>query len=157
MGSGKSTLGRQLAALLDRPFYDLDQLIAEALGQSVASYIEERGELRFRQQEHRILLDLAARFHEAPVIALGGGTPVFYDHMTWLNEHTTTVYLEVSIAELAKRLQGSVDRPLIKNAEDLNEFIAKHLFERAPFYLQAKKRVRSDQASAELLANVLME
>lgn len=156
MGCGKSTLGKALAALMDRPFYDLDQQLEVQLGQSISNFMEARGELAFRKLEHQALLDLEPLFKEAPIIALGGGTPVFYNHMDWLNQRTTTVYLEVSVVELSQRLSNSVeDRPLLKNATDLKEFIAKHLFERAPFYLQAKMRLRSDQATAANLVELL--
>ena len=88
-------------------------------------------------------------------MALGGGTPVFYDHMALLNEVGRTVFLDVSIGELAQRLKGSTDRPLIKSHEDLVEFVAKHLFERRPYYSQAQVRVKGDDLEVKDLTAAL--
>ena len=88
-------------------------------------------------------------------MALGGGTPVFYDHMALLNEVGRTVFLDVSIGELTERLKGSTDRPLIKSQEDLVEFVAKHLFERRPYYSRAQVRVKGDALGVAELRTAL--
>lgn len=153
MASGKSLLGMALARSLDCAFVDLDTLLEEVLGMPVGAYIEEKGELSFRKAEHEALSSWLEEGPEDAVVALGGGTPVFYDHMALLNEAGRTVFLDVSIGELAQRLKGSTDRPLIKNQEDLVEFVAKHLFERRPYYSQAQVRVKGDALGvAELRA-----
>ena len=153
MASGKSTLGAALANALDCAFVDLDGLLEVRLGMPVGSYIEKMGELSFRKAEHEALVSWLAEGPKDAVMALGGGTPVFYDHMALLNEVGRTVFLDVSIGELAQRLKGSTDRPLIKSQEDLAEFVAKHLFERRPYYSQAQVRVKGDALGvAELRA-----
>lgn len=155
MGSGKSSLGLQIAEQLGRPFVDLDEQIELHLGESISSFMEKRGELAFRKAEHEVLLDTFDKLDAPAVIALGGGTPVFFDHMEYLNDRAITLFLDVSIGELAKRLEKSVNRPLIQNRNDLQEFIAKHLFERRAFYLKATHRVRSDAATPEEVLAVL--
>ena len=153
MASGKSTLGAALADALNVAFVDLDGLLEGQLGMPVGTYIEEKGELSFRKAEHEALVSWLEEGLEDAVVALGGGTPVFYDHMALLNEAGRTVFLDVSIGELAQRLQGSTDRPLIKSQEDLVEFVAKHLFERRPYYSQAQVRLKGDALGvAELRA-----
>lgn len=155
MASGKSTLGAALADALNCAFVDLDGLLEGKLGMPVGAYIEEKGELSFRKAEHEALVSW---FEEGPkdaVMALGGGTPVFYDHMALLNEVGRTVFLDVSIGELAQRLKGSTDRPLIKSQEDLVEFVAKHLFERRPYYSQAQVRVKGDDLEVKDLTAAL--
>ena len=144
MASGKSTLGAALAQSLDCAFVDLDTLLEGVLGMPLRVYIEEKGELSFRKAEHEALASWLGEGPEDAVVALGGGTPVFYDHMALLNEVGCTVFLDVSIAELAQRLKSDNDRPLIKSQEDLVEFVAKHLFERRPYYSQAQVRVKGD-------------
>jgi len=153
MASGKSTMGAALAEALSVAFVDLDGLLDGLLGMPVGEYIEEKGELSFRKAEHEALVSWLEEGPEDAVLALGGGTPVFYDHMALLNESGRTVFLDVSIGELAQRLKGSTDRPLIKSQEDLVEFVAKHLFERRPYYSQAQVRVKGDAMGlAELRA-----
>ena len=153
MASGKSTLGAALAESLDCAFVDLDGLLEGRLGMPVGTYIEEKGELSFRKAEHEALISWLDQGPYDAVVALGGGTPVFYDHMELLNEAGRTVFLDVSIGELARRLTGNTDRPLIQSQEDLVEFVAKHLFERRPYYSQAQVRVKDDSLEvAELRA-----
>lgn len=149
MGAGKTTLGKSFANAKKIPFTDLDELLEEVLGTSVGEFMEEKGELAFRKKEHEVLLDWIETSSEEAVLSLGGGTPVFYGHMDVLNEVGETVYLDVSVAELAKRLETDSDRPLLKDSGDKMEFIAKHLFERRPFYLQAKHRIKGDQLTLE--------
>ena len=152
MASGKSALGVALARSLDCTFVDLDTLLEEVLGMPVGAYIEEKGELA-EKAEHEALSSWLEEGPEDAVVALGGGTPKHYDHMALLNEAGRTVFLDVSIGELAQRLKGSTYRPLIKNQKDLVEFVAKHLFERRPYYHQAQVRVKGDALGvAELRA-----
>ena len=92
---------------------------------------------------------------EDVVVALGGGTPVFYNHMEALNAAGTTVFLDVSVVELARRLEKDVDRPLIKDKDDVAEFVAKHLFERRPFYSLAQHRVKGDALTVEAILEVV--
>ena len=155
MASGKSTLGAALADALNCAFVDLDGLLEGKLGMPVGAYIEEKGELSFRKAEHEALVSWLEEGPKDAVVALGGGTPVFYDHMALLNESGLTVFLDVSIGELAQRLKGSTDRPLIKSQEDLVEFVAKHLFERRPYYSQAQVRVKGDDLEVKDLTAAL--
>lgn len=149
MGSGKTSLGKAVSELKNIPFFDLDQQIEASLGTSIADFIDKKGELVFRKLEHEQLLSLLENIPSESVLAVGGGTPVFYDHMDLLNHAGITVYLDVSVLELAKRLKNDVQRPLINNQDDLAEFVAKHLFERRPYYSRAMHRIKGDQLTAE--------
>lgn len=155
MGSGKSTLGKALAEEQNIPFYDLDVMVEEAVGRSISSLIEEKGELAFRKKEHEVLEQWIENRPQRAVLALGGGTPVFYNHMDSLNEVGETVYLDVSVMELAARLEDVSDRPLLQNADDRAEFVAKHLFERREFYLKAKHRLKGDALCVDDLKKLL--
>lgn len=154
MASGKSTLGKALAEALSLPFLDLDVEIERTTGTSISEVIDSKGELHFRKVEHVVLKDSLAKF-EKGVFALGGGTPVFYNHMELLNNEGETIFLDVPVGELAKRLEGDIDRPLIQNKEDVAEFVAKHMFERRPYYSQAKHRIAGASISVEELKAVL--
>tara|TARA_B100000035_G_scaffold152469_1_gene129879 strand:+ start:138 stop:629 length:492 start_codon:yes stop_codon:yes gene_type:complete len=154
MASGKSTLGKALAKALALPFIDLDVEIERTAGASITEIIDTKGELHFRKAESAVLKDLLEQ-HESGVFALGGGTPVFYNHMDLLNAEGETIFLDVPVGELAKRLEGDVKRPLIQNKEDVAEFVAKHLFERRPYYSEAKHRITGASISVEELTAVL--
>jgi shikimate kinase len=146
MASGKSTLGRALAESLGLPFKDLDQLIEARTESSVSELILNKGELYFRNLEREILLETLAE--DNFVLALGGGTPCYFDNMAVLNSNSVTVYLERSISDLYNVLAiDRRERPLIAHLakEDLKEFIAKHLFERREFYEQAIFKIPQEQ------------
>jgi shikimate kinase len=154
MASGKSTLGKALAEALVLPFIDLDVEIERTAGTAISEIITAKGELHFRKLESAVLKDLLQE-HETGVFALGGGTPVFYNHMDLLNAEGETIFLDVPVGELAKRLEGDIKRPLIQNKEDVAEFVAKHMFERRPYYSQAKHRIVGPSISVEELTAVL--
>ena len=155
MGSGKTTLGKALSEHLGVDFVDLDVRSTAGVGRSIASFMEDKGELAFRKVEHTVLERLLSEIQGDVVVALGGGTPVFYNHMEALNAAGTTVFLDVSVVELARRLEKDVDRPLIKDKDDVAEFVAKHLFERRPFYSLAQHRVKGDALTVEAILEAI--
>lgn len=154
MASGKSTLGKALAGALTLPFIDLDVEIERTTGVSITEIIDTKGELHFRKVESAVLKNLLEQ-NDTGVFALGGGTPVFYNHMDLLNAEGETIFLDVPVGELAKRLEGDIKRPLIQNKEDVAEFVAKHMFERRAYYSQAKHRIAGPSISVEELKAVL--
>ena len=141
MASGKSTLGKELSQKLNCPFVDLDNKVEEQMGMRIEEAIEKYGELYFRKQEYETLKKVLESLPESAVVATGGGTPVFYNNMKMLNDSGQTIFLDVPLKELMSRLKAYKDRPLLKNHKDKMEFIAKHLFERRPFYSLSKHRV----------------
>jgi len=154
MASGKSTLGKALAKALALPFIDLDVEIERTEGTSISEIIDSKGELHFRKIESGVLNELLEQ-NDTGVFALGGGTPVFYNHMELLNTEGETIFLDVPVGELARRLEGDIKRPLIQNKEDVAEFVAKHMFERRAYYSQAKHRIAGPSISVEELEAVL--
>ena len=120
MGSGKTTVGRQLALALGRTFYDLDWYIEMRYHRTVAQIFAERGEEGFRELERNMLHE-AAEFEDI-VLSCGGGTPCFFDNMDYIRSVSESVYLKAT---------G-------KSPEELLDFIRASLKEREPFYLQAQ-------------------
>lgn len=150
MGAGKSTLAQALALDLSLPYLDLDRLIEQESGESVSELILNRGELYFRKLEREILERTLKE--ESFVLALGGGTPCYYDNMDLVNQHSTSIYLDANIPDLCEVLaQDRRERPLIAHLDDadLKEFIAKHLFERRDFYEKAIFKITAKQKSLE--------
>lgn len=139
MGSGKTTVGRQLANALGVQFYDLDWYIETRFHKRVAEIFAEKGEEGFRDMERRMLHEVAE--FEDVVLSCGGGTPCFFDNMDYMNSLGETLYLKASPEVLAQHLRmGRTERPLIKGKtpEELEQYIKESLAVREPFYSKAK-------------------
>jgi shikimate kinase len=151
MGCGKSHTGRRLAAMLQWPFIELDQWIAEAAGMDIPEIFAQKGEAWFRQQEQQALHRTAE--YTGAIISCGGGTPCFYDNMAWMNRQGVTVYLETPPALLLSRLRpGASQRPLLAGLDeaDLAAFIEDKLRVRAPYYQQAQVIYHQTAAAADV-------
>ena len=160
MGSGKSTVAKILAELLQKPSYDLDALIEKKEGRTISKIFEEKGEVFFRKKE-RQTLENVLRENPDIILSLGGGTPCFGNNMELITKSTSHVfYLKPSITVLTKRLYLEKDkRPLISHLETeekLEEFIGKHLFERNFYYLQAQHTIAADGKTPEAISKEIM-
>ena len=139
MGAGKTTLGKAFARDMELTFVDLDWYIEERFHKSIRQLFTERGEDGFRELEKRMLHE-AGDFEDV-VISVGGGTPCFFDNMDYMNQVGETVFLDVNIHVLFRRLRiAKQQRPLLtdKNDEELMTFIQEALQKRLPFYTKAK-------------------
>ena len=139
MGAGKTTLGKALARNLELTFVDLDWYIEERFHKTVRQIFNERGEDGFREVEKRMLHE--AGDFENVVISVGGGTPCFFDNMDYMNGAGETVFLDVNVDVLFRRLRvAKQQRPLLaeKTDEELKTFIVEALQKRLPFYSKAK-------------------
>lgn len=156
MGSGKSVIGVHLALQLGVPWIDLDAAIEKTTALSIANLMATRGELYFRKIEHQILTDLLQTEHEF-VLSLGGGTPCYYENYKLLSQ-VESFFLKATVPTLVERLLPERhERPLLANLADseLEEFIAKHLFDRNFYYMQSKYSIATDGKSiAELVAEI---
>lgn len=154
MGSGKSFLGTRLAAQLNYDYIDLDDHIELLEGKAIQDIFKAKGELYFRKLETRVLRDVLKEKADL-VVSLGGGTPCYGNNMELIQERSDarTVYLKASVATLTRRLlPEKIHRPVISHldgSEALEEFIRKHLFERAYYYNQADVIVNVDQEDTE--------
>jgi len=138
MGAGKTSVGRSLAQRMNLNYIDTDQYIEKRYRKKVSEIFASEGEERFREIEHRILLEVSE--FEDIVISTGGGLPCFYDNMTHMNQTGVTIYLDVPVEELADRLKISKNiRPVLKkrSGNELIEFVNEHLSARKPFYERA--------------------
>lgn len=141
MGSGKTTVGRVVAARLDRPFRDVDLIVAERLGTSIPELWRRDGEDTFRAIEAAIIEELAAG--DDAIISTGGGAILREGNRNAMRRTGTVVWLQATAEVLASRVGGSLDRPVLggKGAARLREL----LDERADAYEAAAHRtVRTD-------------
>lgn len=146
MGSGKTTVGRALAAEWGCDFIDLDRFIEQETGQKIPDIFNHYGETRFRNMETDALRKVLEST-KPMVISLGGGTPCMDENMLLIKEKSLSVYLKVSPEELVRRLLRSENpRPLIagKTESDLKDYIHHLLKQREPFYLNADQVIESD-------------
>jgi shikimate kinase len=153
-GSGKSTLGKVLAAKLNWNFYDLDDLIEKSAGKPIATIFPAHGEGYFRKLESSVL-EKVLKKNEEFVLATGGGAPCFNENMELINQNSVSVYLDVPLKKLLDRLTNNeiAVRPLFTGL-DTAQIILKlkdmHL-QRSLFYEKAKIKLRGEENSPELL------
>lgn len=147
MASGKSTVGRELAALLDRPFVDLDDMIEAGAGQSVQSIFADHGEAHFRRLEAAALGEAIAG--PPAVVATGGGAPCYQRGLERMRDAGLVVSLDASLDRLLARVSDPATRPLLaKPAEELRALYQL----RQPIYRQAHAAVRTDEATPREVA-----
>lgn len=148
MASGKSSIGRRLSNLLSMSFLDLDDYISAQENMAIPTIFAEKGEVYFRTIEHKYLKEVLDK-KEDFILALGGGTPCYANNMDVINKdkHSVSIYLNGNTATMIERLiRKKAKRPLVASLGDdkIPEFVAKHLFERRPFYEQAEHHIKID-------------
>lgn len=155
MGSGKTTVGKEVAKRMRLTFLDLDDYIESSEKMSIPEIFHQKGELYFRKKEHFYVKEVLEK-DDNIILSTGGGTPCYGNNLDTIYEYTdNVVYLKASIKELERRLsKEKEERPLIQNIADadLPEFIGKHLFERSFYYNQARHIVLCDSKSPQVLA-----
>ena len=116
-GAGKSTLGRQLARRLHKPFVDADTELERRLGVSIPTIFEIEGEAGFRDREEAVLADLTALANV--VLSTGGGAVLRSNNRLRLRDNGTVIYLHAEPVTLWARLRHSRNRPLLQTADPL--------------------------------------
>jgi shikimate kinase len=142
MGSGKSTIGQNLARRMAREFIDLDLMVEKRMQGSIREVFARIGENGFRVKEQETLHLL--QHHSPAIVATGGGTPCFFDNMAWMNQQGITIFLNPSVEALVQRLQShTAERPLIKDLApaELDHFVRNKLKERMFYYSQSRIQV----------------
>lgn len=137
-GSGKSTVGRQLARRLKLSFVDSDHVIEERLGCSIREFFDREGEWAFRDLEQATVDELSQR--PDTVLSTGGGTVLREANRHMLHSRGWVVYLKSNPAELFRRLRHDKTRPLLQVADPLQKL--KDLYQvRDPLYREVAHHV----------------
>lgn len=153
-GSGKTTVGRQLARRLAIPFVDSDHAIESRLGCSVREYFEREGEARFRDIESEVLNDLSQ--NHTGVLSTGGGSVLRPENRQRLRERGRVFYLRSTPEEVFRRLRYDQNRPLLQVADPMGRL--RELFEtRDPVYKEAAHYViETNRPSVSTLVNMII-
>jgi shikimate kinase len=146
MGSGKSFVGRNLPMGESWLNLDMDHVLEEKFGMTIKEYFSINGENAFRKEEMFVLQELTNR-KEKIIVSTGGGTPCFFENMSYMLKNGIVIYLECSIDGLVQKiLKGIEKRPLLtsKPLSELKLFIEELLETRRPIYEQAHITVDGD-------------
>lgn len=148
MGSGKTAVGKRLAALLGKEFVDSDAEIERRCGVDIRYIFEKEGEARFRDRERAVIAALTAL--DGVVVATGGGAVLDPTNRKRLSESGTVVYLEATIDAQLKRTQPSRNRPLLMNG-DPRATLERLMSVRRPLY-EAIADIRVDTTGRQVAA-----
>jgi shikimate kinase len=130
-GSGKSTVGRQLARRLELPFTDTDHVIEQRIGCSIREFFEREGEPAFRDLE-QITIEELVRSTKG-VLATGGGSVLRQANRELLHGGSKVIYLRSTPEEVFRRVRRDSGRPLLNVADPMGRLRALHA-ERDPLY-----------------------
>jgi shikimate kinase len=153
-GSGKSTVGKLVAAALAAPFIDVDALVTRKEGRPIPMIFAERGEAAFRQLE-RQEMDGALAGPPA-VIAPGGGWAAQPGAMEAVQGRGLVVYLKMRSDAAASHAAPQGNRPTLMG-EDPAAQMRQLLHEREPFYVKADATVEADRKVATKVADEVVQ
>jgi shikimate kinase len=158
MGVGKSSTGKKLANRLGWDFIDLDHAVERITGKSVAEIFQNDGEEQFRRLERQALL--TAIVSTQAVIAVGGGTPCFYDQHELMLEEGLCIWLDAPVGMLAQRVLSSKSvRPLLleTSRDELEKKLEDILEQRQAFYAKAHVIMTVNHLTAPQIIHIVEE
>ena len=153
-GSGKSTIGRQLARRLDCRFFDSDLVLERRLGCSIREFFEREGEQAFRDLEQGVIDELTR--NAGCVLATGGGAVLRQANRDNLRQRCQVIYLHSAPGEVFRRLRYDQNRPLLQVSDPLIRL--NELYQvRDPLYREAAHFVvETGRPSVSALVNTIV-
>lgn len=154
MGTGKTSVANQLAAMTGMRLLDMDTSIEERAQKPITRIFSEDGEPAFRKLEHELAAELATPHNL--IISTGGGIVVNPENVQMLSQGGLVVCLQASVDEILRRVAHDTTRPLLQTQDrraKIETLLAarKHLYDAIPFQIQTNGRAVSDIAQEILL------
>ena len=153
MGTGKTSVGRLVAELLDFEYLDTDEMIQAATGKTVTEIFKNDGEKNFRALEEKVVAELASR--RKTVIATGGGLSTNPKNLASLKSCALIVCLWASPEKIWERVKNQSHRPLLHDTNPQAK-IRELLATRAPFYKQADVLLNTELRSVREVAQQIV-
>ena len=153
-GSGKSTIGRQLARRLDVRFFDSDFVIERRTGCSIRKFFEREGEQAFRDLEQEVIDELTR--NNGCVLSTGGGAVLRQANRDKLNQRCQVIYLHSAPEQVFRRIRHDQNRPLLQVPDPQARL--KELYElRDPLYREAAHFVvETGRPTVSTLVNMIV-
>jgi shikimate kinase len=155
MGSGKTTVGKELAKQMSYDFQDTDFLLEQKAGDSISRIFELHGEAYFRDMETELLRELLPALKNT-VLSTGGGLPLREENAMLLKDLGFVVLLQASKKTTLNRLAGDRTRPLLQG-EDREQKVERMLEMRMPLYEKAAHEIiATDNRSVKEIVQLIM-
>ncbi|HEU6448642.1 MAG TPA: shikimate kinase [Verrucomicrobiae bacterium] len=149
MGTGKTSVGRLVADLLQFDYLDTDEMIQSATGKTIAEIFLREGEPAFRSLEEKVVEEISHR--KNLVISTGGGLPINPKNLDGLKSNSLVVCLWASPEKIWERVKSQTHRPLLQD-ENPKAKICELLAAREPFYKQADVLINTELRSMREVA-----
>ena len=137
MGSWKSTVGKQLAKIINLDFIDIDDQIEEMMNMNISDIFTKFGEKRFREMESAYFSEICKQ--KGKIFSTGGGIILDFKNREILQDTGITIFLDTSISVLVNRIRNTKKRPLLNNSQDLQKTLENIWFDRKHFYKDCAK------------------
>lgn len=146
MGTGKTTVGKQLASTLSMKFLDMDNVIVERTGKSIPDIFAQDGEQHFRALERNLAHELSKQ--SGLIIATGGGIVLNPANISDLSRTGLVVCLSATPAKILERVATDTNRPLLASGDKM-EKIEELLYKRKPLYDSISNQIDTTNLSVE--------
>lgn len=154
MGTGKTAVGKRLAALLEKEFYDSDQEVETVTGMTISQLFNKFGEVRFRSEEYLALQRLAQ--NKNCVIATGGGAVLNEENINQLAETGVVICLTARPEVIYERVKRRNNRPLLRKG-DLYQSILELLAEREELYRKADYTIDTSELGFQEIIDLILD
>ncbi|MCF7916838.1 MAG: shikimate kinase [Candidatus Omnitrophica bacterium] len=154
MGTGKTSVGKILANKLSKEFVEMDEAVEQEAGKKIKDIFAKEGEGYFRKLESNLLQRLSSQ--SDLVVSCGGGIVCNEDNLKILKNSGYVFALDASAVSIYARIKDSSQRPLL-NVENPLEKIKQLLQARESFYARAGKKIKTDNLSAEEVADCILK
>ena len=153
MGTGKTTVGKELAGKLNLEFVDLDSVIERREGKKISKIFEEDGETYFRQLEKQVVKDCSEGGPR--VLATGGGAIIDPENLEALKSNGVVILLEADTETIIKRTKDDTYRPLLL-VQDPKKRIEELLESRRSFYNKADYKIDTSAMGVNEVVNQIL-